>query len=62
MAHRKYFHEQAFPKSDVDIFIYGLTATQATAKIEGIENCIKGNVVGEVTVRSLTATYLQTMH
>ncbi|KAH8991545.1 hypothetical protein EDB92DRAFT_2114535 [Lactarius akahatsu] len=32
-AMRKYFHEKAFPSSDVDIFLYGLTVEEAERKI-----------------------------
>lgn len=33
---RKYFHNKAFPTSDVDIFLYGLTPEQAEVKINKI--------------------------
>jgi len=33
---RKYFHANAFPTSDVDLFLYGLTPEQAEAKIIAI--------------------------
>ena len=33
---RKYFHSTAFPTSDVDLFLYGLTPEQAEAKIIAI--------------------------
>jgi len=33
---RKYFHATAFPTSDVDLFLYGLTPEQAEAKIIAI--------------------------
>lgn len=33
---RKYFHTNAFPTSDVDLFLYGMTAEQAEAKIVAI--------------------------
>jgi len=33
---RKYFHSAAFPTSDVDLFLYGLTPEQAEAKIIAI--------------------------
>lgn len=33
---RKYFHAAAFPTSDVDLFLYGLTPEQAEAKIIAI--------------------------
>ncbi|KAF8267587.1 hypothetical protein EI94DRAFT_1801491 [Lactarius quietus] len=32
-AMRKHFHEKAFPSSDVDIFLYGLTVEEAERKI-----------------------------
>ena len=33
---RKYFHSFAFPTSDIDLFLYGLTPEQAEAKIVSI--------------------------
>ena len=33
---RKYFHNFAFPTSDIDLFLYGLTPEQAEAKIVAI--------------------------
>jgi hypothetical protein len=33
---RKYFHSTAFPTSDIDLFLYGLTPEQAEAKIVAI--------------------------
>ena len=33
---RKYFHTAAFPTSDIDLFLYGLTPEQAEAKIIAI--------------------------
>jgi len=33
---RKYFHSTAFPTSDVDLFLYGMTPEQAEAKIIAI--------------------------
>ena len=33
---RKYFHSIAFPTSDIDLFLYGLTPEQAEAKIVSI--------------------------
>jgi hypothetical protein len=33
---RKYFHSSAFPTSDIDLFLYGLTPEQAEAKIVSI--------------------------
>ena len=33
---RKYFHSTAFPTSDIDLFLYGLTPEQAEAKIISI--------------------------
>jgi hypothetical protein len=33
---RKYFHSSAFPTSDIDLFLYGLTPEQAEAKIIAI--------------------------
>lgn len=33
---RKYFHSTAFPTSDIDLFLYGLTPEQAEAKILSI--------------------------
>ena len=32
-ACRKYFHDEALPESDIDLFIYGLTVEQAEAKL-----------------------------
>lgn len=38
-ALRKHFHTDAFPTSDVDLFLYGLTPEQAEAKIMSIYKC-----------------------
>jgi hypothetical protein len=33
---RKYYHEQVYKSSDIDLFIYGLDEEQAKAKMEEI--------------------------
>ncbi|KAH8995819.1 hypothetical protein EDB86DRAFT_3243523 [Lactarius hatsudake] len=52
-AMRKYFHEKAFPSSDVDIFLYGLTVDEAERKIITIYEAVRDSIPWDVTcVRS----------
>ncbi|KAH9180206.1 hypothetical protein EDB89DRAFT_2061917 [Lactarius sanguifluus] len=48
-AMRKYFHEKAFPSSDVDIFLYGLTVDEAERKIITIYEAVRDSVPWDVT-------------
>lgn len=48
-AIRKYFHSKAFPTSDVDIFLWGLNAEQAEAKITQIYEAVRDSVPWEIT-------------
>jgi hypothetical protein len=46
---REYYHEHLAPASDVDLFLYGLTAEQAIEKIKEIETRIKDSILHETT-------------
>ncbi|KAH9034021.1 hypothetical protein EDB83DRAFT_2296389 [Lactarius deliciosus] len=48
-AMRKHFHEKAFPSSDVDLFLYGLTIEEAERKIITIYEAIRDSVPWDVT-------------
>ncbi len=48
-AIRKYFHSAAFPTSDVDLFLWGLNAEQAEAKITQIYEAVRDSVPWDVT-------------
>ncbi len=48
-AMRKYFHTSAFPTSDVDLFLYGLTPEQAEAKMQAIYEAVRDSVPWDVT-------------
>ncbi|KAI9451557.1 hypothetical protein BJY52DRAFT_1297191 [Lactarius psammicola] len=48
-AMRKYFHEKAFPSSDVDLFLYGLTVEEAERKIVSIYEAVRDSVPWDVT-------------
>ncbi|KAI0656088.1 ankyrin [Cubamyces menziesii] len=48
-AMRKYFHNNAFPTSDVDVFLYGLTPEQAEAKMQVIYEAVRDSVPWDVT-------------
>ncbi len=48
-ALRKYFHSQAFPTSDVDLFLYGLTPAQAEVKINAIYEAVRDSIPWDVT-------------
>ena len=48
-ALRRYFHRRAFPTSDVDVFLYGMTPAQAEAKIHTIYEAVKDAVPWDVT-------------
>ncbi|KAI9060760.1 ankyrin [Trametes sanguinea] len=48
-AMRKYFHNTAFPTSDVDVFLYGLTPEQAEAKMQTIYEAVRDSVPWDVT-------------
>ncbi|EED77697.1 predicted protein, partial [Postia placenta Mad-698-R] len=52
-ALRKHFHNTAYPTSDVDLFLYGLTAEEAEKKIQVIYEAVRDSVPWDVTcVRS----------
>lgn len=46
---RTYYHEQIAPASDVDLFLYGLTESQAKEKIKQIEQKIRDALLVETT-------------
>lgn len=46
---RKYFHNRAFPTSDVDLFLYGLTPEQAEVKINMIYEAVRDSIPWDVT-------------
>ncbi|KAH9944936.1 hypothetical protein B0H21DRAFT_823086 [Amylocystis lapponica] len=48
-ALRKHFHTNAYPTSDVDLFLYGLTPAQAEAKIISIYEAVRDSVPWDVT-------------
>ena len=48
-AFRRYFHRQAFPTSDVDIFLYGMSPEQAEAKIRTIYEAVSNAIPWDVT-------------
>ncbi|KAL7278324.1 hypothetical protein ACG7TL_008300 [Trametes sanguinea] len=48
-AMRKYFHNTAFPTSDVDVFLYDLTTEQAEAKMQAIYEAVRDSVPWDVT-------------
>lgn len=48
-AMRKHFHNQAFPTSDVDLFLYGLTPEQAETKMQEIYAAVSDAVPWDVT-------------
>ncbi|KAG8914790.1 hypothetical protein FRC01_003909, partial [Tulasnella sp. 417] len=47
-AIRKYYHSEAYPASDVDLFLYGLTPEQAEEKCLEIYNAVRDSVPWEV--------------
>ncbi|CDO72005.1 hypothetical protein BN946_scf184943.g40 [Trametes cinnabarina] len=48
-AMRKYYHNIAFPTSDVDVFLYGLTPEQAEAKMQVIYEAVRDSIPWDVT-------------
>ncbi|CAK5281900.1 unnamed protein product [Mycena citricolor] len=48
-AMRKYFHSAAYPTSDVDLFLWGLTTEQAEKKIVQIYEAVRDSVPWDVT-------------
>ncbi|KAH9949875.1 ankyrin [Amylocystis lapponica] len=48
-ALRKHFHTNAYPTSDVDLFLYGLTPAEAEAKIISIYEAVRDSVPWDVT-------------
>ncbi|KAJ3734550.1 hypothetical protein DFJ43DRAFT_133831 [Lentinula guzmanii] len=48
-ATRKYYHATAYPSSDVDLFLWGLTPEQAEAKIVTISEAVRDSVPWDVT-------------
>ena len=48
-ALRKYFHSNAFPTSDVDLFLYGLTPEEAEKKINSIYEAVRDSIPWDVT-------------
>ncbi|CAA7269211.1 unnamed protein product [Cyclocybe aegerita] len=48
-AIRKYYHNKAYPTSDVDLFLWGLNNEQAEAKIKTIYEAVRDSVPWDVT-------------
>ncbi|KAF8185205.1 ankyrin [Pholiota molesta] len=48
-AIRKFYHSNAYPTSDVDLFLWGLNAEQAEAKIKSIYEAVRDSVPWDVT-------------
>ncbi|KAI0824362.1 ankyrin [Trametes gibbosa] len=48
-AMRKYFHGSAFPASDIDLFMYGMTPEQAEAKMQVVYEAVRNSVPWDVT-------------
>jgi hypothetical protein len=48
-ALRKWFHTTAFPTSDVDLFLWGLTPAQAEVKLQAIFEAVRDAVPWDVT-------------
>lgn len=48
-ALRKHFHTNAYPTSDVDLFLYGLSPEQAELKINAIYEAVRDSVPWDVT-------------
>ncbi|KAA1479103.1 ankyrin [Dentipellis sp. KUC8613] len=46
---RKYFHEAAYPTSDIDLFLWGMTPEQAENKIRAIYDAVRDSVPWDVT-------------
>ncbi|KAH8111009.1 ankyrin repeat protein [Phellopilus nigrolimitatus] len=46
---RKYFHSSAYPTSDIDLFLWGLTPEQAEVKINQIYEAVRNSVPWDVT-------------
>ncbi|THH03941.1 hypothetical protein EW146_g10312, partial [Bondarzewia mesenterica] len=46
---RKYYHEAAYPSSDVDLFLWGLTPDEAEHKIIAIYEAVRDSVPWDVT-------------
>ncbi|XP_006457063.1 hypothetical protein AGABI2DRAFT_181422 [Agaricus bisporus var. bisporus H97] len=46
---RKYYHSAAFPASDVDLFLWGLTPDQAEKKIVEIYEAVRDSIPWDVT-------------
>ena len=59
---RKYFHSSAFPTSDVDLFLWGLTPEQAEMKMNYIYESVRDSVPWDVTcVRTKHAVSIHCM-
>ncbi|KAJ8080933.1 hypothetical protein PM082_017768 [Marasmius tenuissimus] len=48
-AMRKYYHNSAYPTSDVDLFLYGMTPEEAEVKITKIYEAVRDSVPWDVT-------------
>ncbi|KAF8164736.1 hypothetical protein B0H34DRAFT_647969 [Crassisporium funariophilum] len=46
---RKYYHSAAYPTSDVDLFLWGMTPEQAEVKITAIYEAVRDSVPWDVT-------------
>ncbi|KAI0084195.1 hypothetical protein BDY19DRAFT_997912 [Irpex rosettiformis] len=48
-ALRKHYHSNAYPASDVDLFLYGLTPEQAEVKINAIYEAVRDSIPWDAT-------------
>lgn len=48
-ALRKHYHESAFPSSDIDLFLYGMTHEEAVKKMERIYEAISDALPWDTT-------------
>ncbi|KAF8335572.1 ankyrin repeat protein [Amanita rubescens] len=62
-AIRKYYHSAAYPTSDVDLFLWGLTPEQAEKKIVTIYEAVRDSVPWDVTcVRTKNAISIHSQY
>ncbi|KAF7313210.1 CFIA complex component [Mycena kentingensis (nom. inval.)] len=45
---RRHYHHDAFPTSDIDVFLYGLSPQQAEAKIDAIYKVVRDSGPGDI--------------
>ncbi|KAF8349125.1 ankyrin repeat protein [Amanita rubescens] len=62
-AIRKYYHSAAYPTSDIDLFLWGLTSEQAEKKIVTIYEAVRDSVPWDVTcVRTKNAISIHSQY